>query len=78
MPNDQGGCDIELPAFQAFVEGLYDSYSSTRNPVLHGMIRGLLIASLILLEQAGASIALKPEHEDAFWEEKVDFGRAMG
>ncbi|WP_443034945.1 DUF6086 family protein [Streptomyces sp. BE133] len=35
-------------------------YSSTSNPVIHGLARGLLVTSLVLLERAGAPIALKP------------------
>ncbi|MFJ1551956.1 MULTISPECIES: DUF6086 family protein [unclassified Streptomyces] len=77
-PNSQGGCDIELPVFRTFVEGLYETYSSTRNPVLHGVVRGLLIASLVVLEVGGAPIKLKPEHEETFREDKVIFARAMG
>ncbi|WP_406271298.1 DUF6086 family protein [Streptomyces sp. NBC_00191] len=77
-PSDQGGCDVELHTFRAFVEGLYGTYSSTRNPVLHGLMRGLLVTSLVLLEHAGASITLKPEHEEAFGEEKAALARAMG
>ncbi|MCX4487812.1 DUF6086 family protein [Streptomyces anulatus] len=76
-PNEQGGCDIDLPAFRIFTEGLYETYSSTRNPVLHGVVRGVLIASLVVLEAAGTPITLKPEHEKTLREEKKNFARAM-
>ncbi|WP_327367211.1 DUF6086 family protein [Streptomyces sp. NBC_01217] len=39
---------------------------------------GLLITSLVLLERAGASVTLKPEHEETLREEKAAFVRAMG
>jgi hypothetical protein len=35
------------------------------------------VASLVLLDRAGATILLRPEHEDAFGEEKVTLARAM-
>ncbi|MYS13334.1 DUF6086 family protein [Streptomyces sp. SID4982] len=74
----QGSCDIELSTFRTFVQGLYGTYSSTPSPVLHGLTRGLLVTSLVLLERAGASIMLKPEHEEALREEKTAFARSMG
>lgn len=77
-PNEQGSCDIELSLFQPFVERMYSTYSSTRNPVLHGLTRGLLITSLVLLEQAGREIALTPEHEEDLGSDKAAFARAMG
>ncbi|MFC7258924.1 DUF6086 family protein [Streptomyces lutosisoli] len=77
-PTPQGSCDIELLTFRSFVQGLYGTYSSTRNPVLHGLTRGLLVTSLVLLERAGAPITLKPEHEEALREEKAAFTRSMG
>ena len=77
-PTPQGSCDVELPTFRAFVQGLYAHYSSTSNPVIHGLARGLLVTSLVLLEHAGAPITLKPEHEEALKEEKTAFARSMG
>ncbi|WP_406418843.1 DUF6086 family protein [Streptomyces sp. NBC_00842] len=77
--NDRlGGCDIELPTFQAFVEGLYDSYSRTNSAVLQGLWRGLLVTSLVLLDMAGSSITLSAEHEDALRSGMASFGRSMG
>ncbi|MFD7324188.1 DUF6086 family protein [Streptomyces sp. NPDC059875] len=73
-----GGCDVDLPTFRVFVEGLYKSYSSTQNPVLHGLSRGLLVTSLVLLDMAGASLTLRAEHEEALRSEMASFGRSMG
>ncbi|GGW75187.1 hypothetical protein GCM10010503_60970 [Streptomyces lucensis JCM 4490] len=73
-----GSCDIDLPTFRAFVQGLYARYSSTSHPVTHGLARGLLVTSLVLLERAGAPLTLKPEHEEALGEEKTAFAHAMG
>lgn len=75
--NRQGGCDVEPSIFRSFVEGLYNAYSSTKNPVLHGITRSLLTCSTILAERVGFQIAMTPEHEDAFQAERADFTRAM-
>ncbi|MFC9384735.1 DUF6086 family protein [Streptomyces venezuelae] len=77
--NDRlGGCDIELPTFRVFVEGLYDSYSRTNSAVLQGLWRGLLVTSLVLLDMAGSSITLSAEHEEALRSDMASFGRSMG
>ncbi|MEU1620684.1 DUF6086 family protein [Streptomyces sp. NPDC005722] len=73
-----GGCDVVLPTFRVFVEGLYASYSSTEHRVLHGLSRGLLVTSLVLLDMAGSSLTLRAEHENALRSEMASFGRAMG
>ncbi|MER7463557.1 DUF6086 family protein [Streptomyces sp. NPDC097981] len=77
--NDRlGGCDMELPTFRAFVEGLYDSYSRTNSEVLQGLWRGLLVTSLVLLDMAGSPITLRAEHEEALRSQMASFGRSMG
>lgn len=77
--NDRlGGCDIELPTFRVFVEGLYDSYSRTNSAVLQGLWRGLLVTSLVLLDMAGSPITLSAEHEEALRSDMASFGRSMG
>jgi hypothetical protein len=69
---------MELLTFRAFVQALYDTWSSAGNAVSRGLTRDLLITSLVLLEGAGAPIALRPEHEEALGEEKAAFARSMG
>ncbi|MFD7321480.1 DUF6086 family protein [Streptomyces sp. NPDC059875] len=77
--NDRlGGCDIELPTFEVFVEGLYDSYARTNSEVLQGLWRGLLVTSLVLLDMAGSSIRMSAEHEKALRREMSSVGRSMG
>ncbi|MGW9034649.1 DUF6086 family protein [Streptomyces sp. NPDC055721] len=73
-----GGCDIELPTFRVFVEGLYDSYSRTNSAVLQRLWRGLLVTSLVLLDMAGSSITLSAEHEEALRSDMASFGCSMG
>jgi hypothetical protein len=68
---------VNPAAFRAFVERLYDTYSSTQNKMLHGLAHGLLLTSLVLLDRAGGAIPLSPEHEDAFGKEKAALARSM-
>ncbi|MFE0628876.1 DUF6086 family protein [Streptomyces sp. NPDC058864] len=78
IENDRlGGCDVELPEFRAFVEGVYDAYSRTNSAVLQGLWRGLLVTSLVLLDMAGSPITLSTEHEEALRSEMASFGRSM-
>ncbi|MCX2922302.1 DUF6086 family protein [Streptomyces sp. NEAU-W12] len=79
IENDRlGGCDVDLPAFRTFAEGLYDAYSRTNSAVLQGLWRGLLVTSLVLLDMAGSSITLSAEHEESLKSEMASFGRSMG
>ncbi|WUD70637.1 DUF6086 family protein [Streptomyces sp. NBC_00510] len=79
IENDRlGGCDVDLPEFRAFVEGLYDAYSRTNSEVLQGLWRGLLVTSLVLLDMAESSITLSAEHQEALRSEMASFGRSMG
>ena len=76
-PSPQGGCEVDPVVFRAFVEGLYGSYSATRNEVLQGLAHGLLVTSLVLLERAGETLTLKREHEAALAEEKTTLAHSM-
>lgn len=68
---------MDPAAFRAFIERPYDTYSSPQNEMLHGLAHGLLLTSLVLLDRAGATILLRPEHEDAFGKEKATLTRSM-
>ncbi|MFE4369818.1 DUF6086 family protein [Streptomyces sp. NPDC056835] len=76
-PNDQGGCDVEVESFRAFVEALDGIYSSTGNQVLHGLAHGLLVTSLVLLERAGGEITLTHRYAAALLAEKAAQARVM-
>lgn len=77
-PNlSHGSCDVEPAVFEAFVEALYARYCSTNSEVMHNLMHGLLITSLVLLERARGEITLRPEHEDAFRAEKAALSRSM-
>ncbi|MFC9948796.1 DUF6086 family protein [Streptomyces pratensis] len=72
-----GGSDVDLVVFQQFTQGLYDSYCRTRNFVLHGLLRGLLLTSIVMLEKGGGSIARNREREDGLLEDLDAYARAM-
>ncbi|MFJ8980020.1 DUF6086 family protein [Streptomyces sp. NPDC102282] len=73
-----GGSDVDLAAFQQFTQELYDRYCSTRNFVLHGLLRGLLLTSIVMLEKGGGSIARNHKREDGLLDYLDAYVRAMG
>ncbi|MFC7883101.1 DUF6086 family protein [Streptomyces sp. NPDC057376] len=72
-----GGSDVDLAVFQQFTQGLYDRYCSTNNLVLHGLLRGLLLPAIVMLDKGGASITRTPEDEDGLLEDLDSYVRAM-
>ncbi|GAA3985070.1 hypothetical protein GCM10022384_36800 [Streptomyces marokkonensis] len=72
-----GGSDVDLAVFQQFTQGLYDRYCATNNFVLHGLLRGLLLPSIVMLEKGGGSITRTPESEDGLLAELDSYVRAM-
>ncbi|MFG3351164.1 DUF6086 family protein [Streptomyces sp. NPDC048001] len=72
-----GGSDVDLTVFEHFTQGLYDRYCSTNNFVLHGLLRGLLLTSIVMLEKGGGSITRTPEDEDGLLEDLDTYMRAM-
>lgn len=76
-PSEQDNCAIDPKVFQGFVESLYEVYFSTRHPVQHGLIKGLLLTSLVVLERTGTVISPGSEKEKPLWEEKQALARSM-
>ncbi|MEU2281993.1 DUF6086 family protein [Streptomyces sp. NPDC013178] len=76
-PTREGGCEVDPAALLTFTAQLYDRYSSTRNHVLHSLVHGLLITSLVLVERTGGVIILRPEHEATLGREKSAFAGSM-
>lgn len=76
-PSEQDTCEIDPKLFRGFVEGLYEVYFSTRHPVQHGLIKGLLLTSLVVLERTGTVITPKSEKEKPLWGEKQALARSM-
>lgn len=76
-PADDDTCAVDIPVFRHFVEGLLDCYASTRHPVQHGLMRGLLLTSIVILERGGVVIAPNSEREASVLEEAKIFARSM-
>ncbi|MGV9993956.1 DUF6086 family protein [Streptomyces sp. NPDC003374] len=76
-PSDDDTCAVDVQVFRQFVEGLLDCYGSTRHPVQHGLMRGVLLASLVMLERAGVVLEPKTGREAALLEEVEAFAHAM-
>lgn len=76
-PNERGGADVDLDTFQAFAQGLYDAYCSTSNFIMHELLRGLLVSSLVLLKKGGGTVARDPEQEAGLLDKHDAYMRAM-
>lgn len=76
-PSDDDTCAVDVQVFRQFVEGLLDCYGSTRHPVQHDLMRGVLLASLVMLGRGGVVIAPKSEREASLLEEVETFARSM-
>ncbi|MFF4589115.1 DUF6086 family protein [Streptomyces sp. NPDC001388] len=77
-PTPEGGCEVDPAALLTFTERLYDHYAATRNEVIHGLVHGLLVTSLVLVERTGGTLVLRPEHEASLGREKTALARSMG
>ncbi|MDO0934072.1 DUF6086 family protein [Streptomyces sp. DG2A-72] len=76
-PNERGGADVDLETFRKFTQGLYDAYCSTRNFLMHDLMRGLLLASIVMLENGGGAITRVPEREAGLLTEYDAYQRGM-
>jgi hypothetical protein len=76
-PSDDDTCAVDLPVFRGFVESLLDCYASTRHPVQHGLMRGVLLTSLVILKRGGVVIAPKSERGASVLEEAKVFAHSM-
>ncbi|GGN60296.1 DUF6086 family protein [Streptomyces kronopolitis] len=76
-PSDDDTCAVDVQVFRQFVEGLLECYASTRHPVQHGLMRGVLLTSLVMLERVGVEMSPKSEREASILEEVETFAGAM-
>jgi hypothetical protein len=77
VPDIDDTCEIDIKIFEVFVERLRDWYFSTHHPVQHQLMRGVLQASLVVLERGGAPAVAKNAVEAAFFEEAAALGMSM-
>ncbi|MFE1309077.1 DUF6086 family protein [Streptomyces sp. NPDC058755] len=76
-PNARGGAYVDLGTFQVFAQGMYDAYCSTRHLIMHDLLRGLLLSSIVMLENGGHGIVRTPEHEAGLLTEHDTYVRGM-
>ncbi|GAB1641401.1 DUF6086 family protein [Krasilnikovia sp. MM14-A1259] len=76
-PSNDDTCTIEVEVFQQFVEAMLECYASTRHPVQHGLMRGVLLASLVVLKRGGVALDPKSERAASLMGEVETFARAM-
>jgi len=76
-PSDDDTCAVDVPVFRQFVEALLECYASTRHPVQHSLMRGVLLASLVMLERGGGKVSPKSEREASLVEEVQIFAGSM-
>jgi hypothetical protein len=76
-PNEHGGADVDISTFQTFTQGLYDRFCATRNLLLHDLLRGVLLTSIVMLENGGGTIVRTPEREAGLLEDHDDYIRRM-
>ncbi len=72
-----GGSDVELDTFQQFTQAAYDWYCGTNHFVLHGLVRGMLLPSIVMLENGGGSITRTPQGEADLFDDYDLYVRAM-
>ncbi|MEV1331071.1 DUF6086 family protein [Micromonospora costi] len=55
-PTDQDWADVDPVSFAGFVSELCEWYFSSPNWLLHGLMRTMLMTSLVMLERAGGEL----------------------
>lgn len=65
-PNERGGADADLQVFRAFTQGMYDAYCSTSSFIMHDLMRGLLVSSIVMLEKGEARSPAFPSAKRVF------------
>ena len=77
MPADNDTCAVDTTVFQGFVQNFLEAYSVADNPVMRGIMRGVLLSSLVMLERAGVSISSQNEGQEILLREREEFASYM-
>ncbi|WP_405007283.1 DUF6086 family protein [Kitasatospora purpeofusca] len=72
-----GGSDVELDTFRQFTQAVYDRYCGTNHLVLHGLVRGMLLPSIVMLENGGGSITRTLQDEADLFDDYDLYKRRM-
>ncbi|MEV6568206.1 DUF6086 family protein [Streptomyces kronopolitis] len=76
-PSDGDTCAVDSQKFRQFVEALLECYASTRHPVQCSLMRGALLASLVMLQRGGVESSPKSERSTSIFEEMEIFAGSM-
>ncbi|GAA4227792.1 hypothetical protein GCM10022254_16340 [Actinomadura meridiana] len=69
--------DINLPTFCDFTRTLLADYCSTNHAVIHEMVRGVLLASLVMLRPGGINLSPDNEEPESIWSALPGLARSM-
>ncbi|GIG59010.1 hypothetical protein Lfu02_33820 [Longispora fulva] len=70
-------CRVDVAVFGRFVGALHDRYFSSGHKVQRGLLRGVLLPSLVVLERADAPIVPADDGQRALREEALVLARTM-
>ncbi|WP_149261559.1 DUF6086 family protein [Actinomadura sp. K4S16] len=69
--------DIDTSVFGDFTRALVQDFFSTRHVVAQEMLRGVLLASLVMLQRGGVEITPEGEEQKSFWSALPEFAQRM-
>ncbi|WP_158715217.1 DUF6086 family protein [Kitasatospora phosalacinea] len=72
-----GGTDVDVAVFQQFTQALYDRHRRSNHFVLHGLLRGVLLPSIVMLENGGGSITRTLQGEAGLFDDHDTYKRGM-
>ncbi|MEU8804444.1 DUF6086 family protein [Spirillospora sp. NPDC048819] len=69
--------DIDLPTFNEFTGALLEEYFSSNHAVIREMLRGVLLASLVMLQRGGVRSVPENKEQESIWSTLHDFALSM-
>lgn len=69
--------DINASVFSDFTRALVKEFFSSRHVVAQEMLRGVLLASLVMLQRGGVEISPDGEEQKSFWSTLPEFAQRM-
>lgn len=69
--------DINTSVFSDFTRALVKDFFSAHHVVVQEMLRGVLLASLIMLQRGGVEITPDSDEQKSFWSALPEFAQRM-
>jgi hypothetical protein len=69
--------DINTSDFSDFTRAIVRNFFSTQHAIAREMLRGVLLASLVMLQRGGVEITPDGEEHEAFWSALPEFAQRM-